>query len=41
MDYLMNFPDSLKLAIYKIQNKLTQEERRVLLEKIRTNILEE
>ncbi len=41
MNYLTNFPDSLKLAIYKIQNKLTQEDRRVLLEKIRTNILEE
>ncbi len=41
MNYIMNFPDSLKLAIYKIQNKLTQEGRRVLLEKIRTNIIEE
>lgn len=40
MQYLMEFPDSLKLAIYKIQNKLTQEERRRLLQKIRTNIIE-
>ncbi len=41
MQYLMNFPDSLKLAIYKIENKLTQENRKILLEKIKTNILEE
>ena len=30
----------IQKSIYKIQNKLTQEDRRVLLEKIRTNILE-
>lgn len=41
MRYVMNFPDSLKLAIYKIQNKLTMEERKILLDKIRSNILEE
>lgn len=41
INYIMNFPDSLKLAIYKIQNRLTRESRRVLLEKIKTNILEE
>ena len=40
MQYLMAFPDSLKLAIYKIQNKLTLEERRLLLEKLKTNIIE-
>ena len=40
MQYLLAFPDSLKLAIYKIQNKLTQEERKILLAKIKTNINE-
>lgn len=41
MNYIMNFPDSLKLAIYKIQNKLTYEDRRKLLEKMKTNVWEE
>lgn len=41
IDYISNYPDSLKLAVYKIQNKLNKNEKKLLQIKLKQKIWEE